>query len=138
MENKDLFNYLQNAGKDPARLIFEDELTGLYNRRFLHNYFEQNIQWGSLEENLVSLIMMDLDRFKSINDSYGHEAGDLALIHIANILKDVASEKYLSIRYSGDEFILILPQTDKQAALNVGEGLIWAVQNSPLRLEGGG
>ena len=137
MQNKDLFNYLQNSGKDPASLIFEDELTGLYNRRFLHNYFQQNINWGSLEENPVSLIMMDLDRFKGINDTFGHEAGDLALIHIANILREVASEKYLSIRYAGDEFIIVLPQTDKQAALNVGEGLLRVVQNTPLRLEGG-
>ncbi len=137
MEEKDLFKYLQNAGKDPASLIFEDELTGLYNRRFLHNYFEQNLNWGSLEENPVSLIMMDLDRFKGINDTFGHVAGDLALIHIANILREVASEKYLTIRYAGDEFIMVLPQTDKQAALTVGEGLLRAVQTTPLQLEGG-
>ena len=137
MHNKDLFKYLQNAGKDPASLIFEDELTGLYNRRFLHNYFQRNINWDSLEQSPVSLIMTDLDRFKTINDTYGHAAGDLALTHIAKILKEVVGEKFLAIRYAGDEFIILLPQSDKDAALSVGERVIRAVHNSPLRLESG-
>jgi len=70
MDYNELLNHLQVVGKDPSRLIFEDELTGLYNlARFLHNYFQQNIPWNALEHNPLSLLMMDLDYFKRINEA---------------------------------------------------------------------
>ncbi len=124
MEYKELFNYLLNVGKDPARLIFEDELTGLYNRRFLYNYLQQNVKWDSLAEHPVSLLMIDLDNFKEINDTHGHDAGDQALVHVAKLVREVAGEKYLSIRYAGDEFMIVLPEEDKYASLGVGEKII--------------
>jgi diguanylate cyclase (GGDEF)-like protein len=134
MDFKELSYYLQNVGKDPARLIFEDELTGLYNRRFLYNYLQQDIKWDSLDQHHVSLLMMDLDHFKSINDTYGHDAGDKALIYLANIIREVAGEKSLPIRYAGDEFMILLPQGDKQTAVNVGEHLIRLVHKRPFQL----
>ena len=76
MENQDLLNYLENSGKDPSRLIFEDELTGLYNRRYLYHFFQSKVAWESLHTHPLSLLMMDLDFFKQVNDDYGHQAGD--------------------------------------------------------------
>jgi diguanylate cyclase (GGDEF)-like protein len=134
MDIKELSCYLQNVGKDPARLIFEDELTGLYNRRFLYNYLQQNIKWDSLDQQHVSLLMMDLDHFKSINDTYGHDAGDKALIYLASMVKEVAGQKSLPIRYAGDEFMILLPEKDKQIAVDVGENLIRLVHNRPFQL----
>jgi diguanylate cyclase (GGDEF)-like protein len=134
MDFKELSYYLQNVGKDPARLIFEDELTGLYNRRFLYSYLQQNIKWDSLDERHVALLMMDLDHFKSINDTYGHDAGDKALIFLADIIREVAGETSLPIRYAGDEFMILLPQGDKQAAVNAGENLIRLVHKRPFQL----
>ena len=83
MKYADLFHVLQHIGKDPSRLIFEDELTGIYNRRFLHNYFQYKVSWDTLKANPLSLIMMDVDHFKQINDTYGHNVGDQALIWFA-------------------------------------------------------
>jgi diguanylate cyclase (GGDEF)-like protein len=120
MAYQDLLYFLQNVGKDPSRLIFEDELTGIYNRRFLLNYFEYKISWDSLENQPVSLIMLDVDYFKQINDTHGHEAGDQALIWVATLLREVTGEAGLPIRYAGDEFIILLPKAGKQAALQIG------------------
>ena len=79
MNPQDLLNALAHSGKDPSRLIFEDELTGIYNRRFLFQYLQTKVQWETLSRHPLSLIMLDLDEFKQINDSYGHQIGDQTL-----------------------------------------------------------
>ena len=138
MAYQDLLYFLQNVGKDPSRLIFEDELTGIYNRRFLLNYFEYKIPWDSLENHPVSLIMLDIDYFKQINDTHGHEGGDQALIFVASLLRELAGEAGLPIRYAGDEFIILLPRVEKQAALQIGERLVELVHEKPAHLKGTG
>ena len=134
MEYKDLLYFLKHVGTDPSRLIFEDELTGIYNRRFLLNYFRYKVPWDSLEGQPLSLIMMDLDHFKQINDTYGHAGGDQVLIWVADILKEMAGEEGLAIRYAGDEFIILMPQADKEAALQVAEKLLQRLHQEVLRL----
>jgi diguanylate cyclase (GGDEF)-like protein len=136
MDYSGLLNHLQNLGKDPSRLIFEDELTGLYNRRFLYNYFQQNIPWNALEDNPLSLLMMDLDHFKQINDTYGHDVGDQALVWLSKLLREVTEDKYLPIRYAGDEFMILMPLCRKARALKVGERLLSLTRESPMRLTG--
>ena len=136
MAYQDLLSFLQNVGKDPSRLIFEDELTGIYNRRFLLNYFEYKVPWDSLENHPISLIMLDIDYFKQINDTHGHEAGDQALIWVATLLRKAAGEQGLPIRYAGDEFMILLPQTEKQAALQIAERVVELVHERPVYLEG--
>jgi diguanylate cyclase (GGDEF)-like protein len=136
MAYQDLLYFLRHVGKDPSRLIFEDELTSIYNRRFLLNYFEYKIPWDSLENHPVSLIMLDIDYFKQINDTHGHGAGDQALIWVATWLREVAGEAGLPIRYAGDEFIILLPKAGKQAALQIGERLVEVVHEKPVRLQG--
>ena len=135
MEYKDLLHFLQHVGKDPSRLIFEDELTGVYNRRFLLNYLQYKVDWDELEGQPVSLIMLDLDHFKQINDTHGHDAGDQALVWVAGLLREAAGEKGHPIRYAGDEFIILLPRLDKQAAKQVGEKLLDLVHSRPVLLE---
>lgn len=137
MPYQDLINSLQHLGKDPSRLIFEDELTGIYNRRFLHNYFEHQINWRDLNGRSLSLLMMDLDHFKQINDQYGHHSGDQALLFIAGLLKEVSADEGLSIRYAGDEFMILLPHGTKREALKLGERLLQRVHQEPLNLEEG-
>jgi len=132
MENQELRFFLRHVGKDPSRLIFEDELTGLHNRRFLHSYFELKIPWNKIEKYPVSLLMMDVDRFKEINDTHGHGVGDLALTHIAGLLRRVSGRRGLPIRYAGDEFILLLPGQGKQAALQMGEKVMVGLHEAPF------
>ena len=131
MTMEDIQYFLQHIGTDPSRLIFEDELTGLYNRRFLLNYFEHKLNWDSLEAEPVSLLMLDVDRFKQINDTHGHDIGDQALIWVAKIMKKAAGEDGLAVRYAGDEFIILLPDTPKKKALKVGEKLIKLAHEKP-------
>ncbi len=121
-QRQELFNFLEHSGKDPSRLIFEDELTGIYNRRFLYQYLQSKVQWDALETRPFSLLMMDVDHFKQINDRFGHQVGDQALIWVAGLIKEVAGEDGVAVRYAGDEFMLLL-QTDKQTSLQKGEEL---------------
>ncbi|MGA1795824.1 MAG: diguanylate cyclase domain-containing protein [bacterium] len=119
-------------GKDPARLIFEDELTGLYNRRYLHHHLQFKIPWNDPEDHPLSLIMIDVDHFKEINDSYGHNMGDEALVWIAHILKEVSGDEAIPVRYAGDEFVVLLPFQDKKAAFEVAERMLRRVQEQPF------
>lgn len=132
----DLISSLQHLGKDPSRLIFEDELTGLYNRRFLYNYFEHKVPWDELEDRTLSLIMMDLDYFKQINDAYGHQSGDQALVLVAGLLKEVAGKDGLPIRYAGDEFMILLPESPKPVAMEMSERLVERIHQQPLTVGG--
>jgi len=136
MKYEELPDFLQNIGKDPSRLIFEDELTGIYNRRFLLNYFQYKVPWDTLEANPLALIMMDVDHFKQINDTYGHHMGDQALVWVGVLLKEIAGEESLAIRYAGDEFMILMPQREKKAALQLGESLLQKVREQPMRIGG--
>jgi len=137
MDYKDLFYYVKNIGKDPSALLFEDELTGLYNRRFLQNYLQFKIAWDALEGRHVSLLMMDIDYFKKINDTYGHDMGDHTLVHLANILREVSTDTGLPIRYGGDEFMILLQGKDQEAALEIGKRLVRMVHEKPFQLNEG-
>ncbi len=132
MKAQDLTAFLESTGKDPFRLVFEDELTGIYNRRFLLRYLNSRIPWDCLEERTVSLVMMDLDYLKSINDTYGHLVGDRALVWIAEHLKAAAAEDGLPIRYAGDEFILLLEAGDKPLAVSVAKRLLDRIHADPF------
>ena len=133
MQHQELVNYLQHTGKDPSRLIFEDELTGLYNRRYLHHFLQSQVKWTELDKNPLTLLMMDLDHFKQINDNYGHQTGDEALIWLAAFLKKTAGKSGLPIRYAGDEFMILLRHMDKHASLKIGEALVKAVHANPFQ-----
>lgn len=132
MQYGELIDFLQNVGKDPSRLIFEDELTGLHNRRFLLSYFEHKIHWNQDEHFPLSLLILDVDLFKSINDTYGHDAGDKALVFVADLLKEVAQDGGYPVRFGGDEFILLLPRTELQQAVQQAHRLHQLTKERPL------
>ena len=135
MNPQDLLNALSHSGKDPSRLIFEDELTGIYNRRFLFQYFQTKVQWDALHAQPISLIMLDLDKFKKINDNYGHQTGDQVLIWVAGLLSEVVGEHGMAIRYAGDEFMILLLETDKQASLEIGAQLLKRIRSDTFQSE---
>lgn len=137
MQYGELIDFLQNVGKDPSRLIFEDELTGLHNRRFLHSYIEHKVHWDSEDSFPLSLLIMDLDRFKGINDNYGHDSGDEALVFVAELLKEVAGEIGYPIRFGGDEFMVLLPKTDLDDAVQLAHRLSQLTKERPLQLANG-
>ncbi len=105
-----------------------DELTGFYNRRFLEDYARKVLAMAARKSSPLCLMMMDLDHFKSFNDTYGHEIGDRILRQFAKTVTQAMRETNLAARYGGEEFVLLLPDTDIQAAMRVAERIRMAVE----------
>ncbi|MCF8095336.1 MAG: diguanylate cyclase [Desulfobacteraceae bacterium] len=124
MKYQKFFYFLQNVGKDPSALIFEDELTGLYNRRYLLYYFKNRVNWDALDDNPLCLLMIDGDYVKRINDQYGHNAGDQALVNIAGAIKAASPKNAVPVRYAGDNFLLLLPQSTKADTRAIAEKVL--------------
>lgn len=94
----------------------EDPLTGLKNRRGFYTYFSDSV-WPRLQTEPTSFVMCDIDFFKKVNDTYGHNAGDAVLLHVANLLKENVGEAGEVARWGGEEFVFVLlEQTEEQAA----------------------
>jgi len=111
-----------------------DELTGLYNRRnFMSKEKTERIRSKRYQRPL-SYIMLDIDHFKAINDTYGHECGDSALKWFAKIMKETCRTGDVLCRYGGEEFIIMLPETSQDEAINLAERLRKKVSISPLQL----
>ncbi len=105
-----------------------DELTGLYNRRFVEEYARKLIAMARRKDQPLGVIMMDLDHFKEYNDVYGHETGDRILRHFARTASRAIREANLAARYGGEEFVVFLPETGSQSCLLVAERIRHAVE----------
>jgi diguanylate cyclase (GGDEF)-like protein len=101
-----------------------DALTGLANRRAFNQYLEEEIKRSIRYKRTFSIIMMDLDGFKRVNDTYGHLEGDNVLIEVAECLRNACRETDLTARWGGDEFITLLPETTLKNAQAVAEKII--------------
>ena len=134
MQYGELIDFLQNVGKDPSRLIFEDELTGIHNRRFLHSYIEHKVHWDSEDSFPLSLLVADVDLFKDVNDTYGHDGGDEVLVFVAGLLTEVAGDSGYPIRFGGDEFMVLLPKTELGQAVQHAHRLSQLTKERTLRL----
>jgi len=109
-----------------------DSLTGLYNRRFLEQSLARELARAERERTPVSAIMGDLDHFKSVNDRYGHLAGDEVLRFFGALIKGRARASDIYCRYGGEEFLLVLPGMDEQAAVERAEQLRGALAAAPI------
>jgi diguanylate cyclase (GGDEF)-like protein len=118
---------LERAGQ-LEQLTVTDPLTGLYNRRFLEERLEEERSRSQREGQSFSLILADLDNFKIYNDICGHLAGDKALRKAAKLMRRSAREMDLVVRFGGEEFCLILPNTSKKESLFVAERLRRAIE----------
>ncbi len=111
-------------------LTITDECTGLYNLRHFDYALQQEIARSSRFSAPMSLIFMDLDHFKTVNDEYGHQAGSRLLAEVSATLKAQVRSIDLCFRYGGDEFVVILPGTDKRTASKIAERLIGTLRRS--------
>lgn len=98
-----------------------DPMTGLYNRRFLEDYMETLNASIQRRKTSMGILMVDVDFFKQVNDTHGHDAGDNILKELARILKKAARTSDLVIRYGGEEFMLLLPDADQEGSLIIAE-----------------
>lgn len=115
-----------------------DALTGLPNRRFAMERLEQEWALTKRGDRTLSCLMVDVDHFKSINDRFGHQVGDEALKLVANTLRRAARTQDVVCRYGGEEFLVICPDTDTQAAVQCAERLRTNVAAQGLHLQDGG
>jgi len=100
-----------------------DSLTGLYVRRYFMVKLQEEIHRAERYDKIISIIMADLDRFKNINDTYGHDAGDRALKAISHFLQKNIRDVDAIARYGGEEFVMLIPDADKDSAFNLAERL---------------
>lgn len=110
------------------KMIFVDDLSGLYNTRYLDISLENEIKRAKRFKSSLSLLFIDLDYFKEINDTYGHLVGSRLLHETAQVLKKGIREVDIPIRYGGDEFIIILVETGREGAVKVAERLRKAIE----------
>lgn len=124
---------LQSAYKNQA---LTDELTGLYNRRYIVEYFENILNIAKRKETPVAVMMIDIDNFKRFNDEYGHKTGDQVLRVVAQTLQASVREGDSVGRYGGEEFIVLFPHTDIDDAARIADRIRDAVAQTEWNLQG--
>ncbi|MDG4807761.1 diguanylate cyclase [Micromonospora sp. WMMD1120] len=122
--------------EEAQRLSLTDPLTGLWNYRYLRESIRREVERASRFGRMLSVLALDLDRFKTVNDTYGHAAGDTVLAEFARRMRAEIREVDLAFRQGGEEFVLLLPETDARGAAIVAERLGAAVRDTPIAVEG--
>ncbi|TVU86445.1 diguanylate cyclase [Pseudoalteromonas neustonica] len=132
-----LFIYIAYRLKHSAylqvkELALRDQLTGLFNRRALHDIFELEMSRVNRNKKTFSIILLDIDHFKVLNDTYGHDYGDIVLQKVASALQDSIRSMDKVARWGDEEFLVFLPETNKEQASHLAEKLRLAVSNIEL------
>lgn len=130
---------LENAfNREQLRLTsLTDPLTGLYNRRYLEQRLAGEVARAQRHRQALSFLFLDADHFKRVNDTYGHDAGDRVLVHLGSYLKRLLRTSDIAVRYGGEEFAMVLPQTELANAREMAERIRRSVAAHPARLDSG-
>ena len=118
--------------EENERLSITDGLTKAYNRRYFNTQIEKEFEKAKRYNSKLALIMLDIDHFKLLNDNYGHQQGDMVLIHLARILKDNVRNIDLIARYGGEEFTVLMSGADKKEGAIVAEKLRKKIEAYPF------
>ena len=138
--------YLREAGPvlEAKRLMehlrenaLRDTMTGMYNRRFLEEYIGTLVAGSQRRKSVFSVLMLDLDFFKQVNDTHGHEVGDKVLKVLADLLMRNVRTSDVAVRYGGEEFLLVLVDTGADVAMTVAEKIRGEVEATKIPLAGG-
>ena len=125
---RDTADSLSERARELEEESRRDTLTGVYNRSYLEQYLRQEFDQASRNDWPLSIAFCDLDGFKKVNDTYGHQAGDKVLKTTAAILKNSVRRVDVVARYGGEEFVLVLPATDRDIARTVCERIVQSFQ----------
>jgi diguanylate cyclase (GGDEF)-like protein len=120
---------LQSKLKD---LALKDSMTQLHNRRYFDQSSKELLDLSVQKDEPLSLFILDIDKFKRINDTYGHSVGDMTIIYLAKILKSFQREYDVVCRFGGEEFVMLLPNTDKNSAYTIANRLREDIESSSL------
>jgi diguanylate cyclase (GGDEF)-like protein len=118
--------------QEARRLSVTDPLTGLWNYRHLRESLRVEVERAARFGRQLGVLVLDLDHFKGVNDTYGHRAGDAVLAEVARRLRSVIREVDLAFRYGGEEFVVLLPETDALGGITLAQRLAAAVRNQPF------
>ena len=128
---------LQSANNKLRGMAFQDGLTGLFNHRFFQESMDRELSKAIRYQRPFSLIMLDLDFFKKINDRYGHPVGDVVLKSISATINETVRKPDIVSRYGGEEFAIILPETSLKGAVILAERLRKNVEQQDVKSSGG-
>lgn len=106
-----------------------DYLTGLYNRKFFMGRAAEEVTWSMNYKEPLSIMLLDIDHFKKVNDTYGHSCGDEVLKQVAQAVASVARPEHIAARYGGEEFIILLPNISRDDAAGIAEEIRSSIQN---------
>jgi len=133
-----IIQYMAEENIKLSDLNIIDGLTGIKNRRFFNDKITKYWNEAHRQKNPMSLLMIDIDFFKKVNDTYGHQAGDTCLIDVAQILKRNLRRPFDEImRYGGEEFAAILPNTDEEGAIHVAESIRKKIEETAIEIDDG-
>lgn len=118
-----------------SELVSTDALTGLFNFRHFKTVLQAEMDRSKRSGIPTSLVLVDLDHFKAVNDTHGHEVGNVALRHLADILRDEVRTTDIVCRYGGEEFAMIFPETHLNLAVKVADRIRVQIQNNPVRVD---
>ncbi|MCL2721362.1 MAG: GGDEF domain-containing protein [Treponema sp.] len=128
------FSDIIRWGEAARRRAITDEMTGLYNHRFLEESIKERFNNQSMSFRTISLLMMDLDKIHGINDLYGTKAGDLVITAAANEIRDCLRPGDIPARLSGDEFAVLLPDTDANDAFEIAEQIRASIEKKQIEV----
>ena len=126
-------NYQQSIS-----MALTDGLTGLYNRHYLNTHVTNMVQESIRNKKPLALMIMDMDHFKQVNDTYGHDAGDMVLKQLAGIIVNIVRSTDLAARFGGEEFVILMPETDTQAAMITANRVREQVEATPFKINADG
>ncbi|MCS4241520.1 two-component system cell cycle response regulator [Rhizobium sp. BIGb0125] len=129
---------LRSSVQHSIELAVTDGLTGLHNRRYLDNHLKVLFNRAATRGRSLSVCITDIDRFKVVNDTYGHDAGDEILKEFAARLRATVRGADLACRYGGEEFVVVMPDTTAEMAANIAERLRMSVEGKPFVLRSSG
>ncbi|WP_313617822.1 PleD family two-component system response regulator [Agrobacterium sp.] len=123
---------LRSSVQHSIELAVTDGLTGLHNRRYLDNHLKVLFNRAATRGRSLSVFITDIDRFKLVNDTYGHDAGDEILKEFAGRLRATVRGADLACRYGGEEFVVVMPDTTAEIAANIAERLRMSIEGKPF------
>jgi len=123
--------------QNSIEMAITDPLTGLHNRRYMESHLATLAEQAAMRAKPLALMMLDIDYFKSINDNYGHDAGDDVLREFAVRIRKSIRGIDLACRFGGEEFVIVMPETDLHVAGMVAERLRRSIAGEPFAIEKG-